>query len=212
MGQERHTRSLHEYWMIASRTRAFGIRHPCAERIQSRRQPSVRRRPQTRSPSLARARLLESFIRHHELHFVIGIVPLHVSRRLITAMPCGPSALNAREPPGCPQRLARCVAMWCDAQRRVVERCDAPRRAALPYRDVDKSYASHYPTFCADEVSPYPMLWKKWACRMVAARPTIGTPQTYGVPHRSTIRVSNLSSIDEPRRGPRRRNYALQPS
>jgi len=32
----------------------------------------------------------------------------------------------------CPQRLARCVAMWCDAQRRVVERCDAPRRAALP--------------------------------------------------------------------------------
>jgi hypothetical protein len=22
--------------------------------------------------------------------------------------------------------------MWCDAQRRVVERCDAPRRAALP--------------------------------------------------------------------------------
>ena len=31
-----------------------------------------------------------------------------------------------------PQRLARCVAMWCDAQRRVVERCDTPRRAALP--------------------------------------------------------------------------------
>jgi hypothetical protein len=47
-------------------------------------------------------------------------------------MSCGPSALNAREPPGRPQRLARCVAMWCDAQRRVVERCDAPRRAALP--------------------------------------------------------------------------------
>jgi hypothetical protein len=22
--------------------------------------------------------------------------------------------------------------MWCDAQRRVVERCDAPKRAALP--------------------------------------------------------------------------------
>ena len=33
---------------------------------------------------------------------------------------------------GCPQRFARCVAMWCDAQRRVVERCDAPRRVALP--------------------------------------------------------------------------------
>jgi hypothetical protein len=33
---------------------------------------------------------------------------------------------------GMSQRLARCVAMWCDAQRRVVERCDAPRRAALP--------------------------------------------------------------------------------
>ena len=42
------------------------------------------------------------------------------------------TALNAREPPGCPQRLTRCVAMWCDAQRRVAERCDAPRRAALP--------------------------------------------------------------------------------
>jgi hypothetical protein len=41
-------------------------------------------------------------------------------------------AKHAREPPGCPQRLARGVAMWCDAQRRVVERCDAPRRAALP--------------------------------------------------------------------------------
>jgi hypothetical protein len=48
----------------------------------------------------------------------------------------GISALNAREAPGCPRRLARCVAMWCDAQRRVVERCNAPgdepRRAALP--------------------------------------------------------------------------------
>jgi hypothetical protein len=33
---------------------------------------------------------------------------------------------------GISQRLARCVAMWCDAQRRVVERCDAPGRAALP--------------------------------------------------------------------------------
>src|ERR1700738_443837 len=44
----------------------------------------------------------------------------------------GVYALNARETPGCPQRLARCVAIWCDAQRRVVERCDAPRRAASP--------------------------------------------------------------------------------
>jgi hypothetical protein len=33
---------------------------------------------------------------------------------------------------GLPQRLKRCVAMWCDAQRRVEERCDAPRRVALP--------------------------------------------------------------------------------
>ena len=57
---------------------------------------------------------------------------LFMSRRLITAISCGPSPLSAREPPGCPQRLARCVAMWCDAQRRVVERCDAPRRVALP--------------------------------------------------------------------------------
>ena len=40
--------------------------------------------------------------------------------------------LNARDLPGCSRRLARCVAMWCDAQRRVVERCDAPKRAALP--------------------------------------------------------------------------------
>jgi hypothetical protein len=52
--------------------------------------------------------------------------------RAFAAMSCGPFALNAREPPGCPQRLTRCVAMWCDAQRRVVQRCDAPRRAALP--------------------------------------------------------------------------------
>ncbi len=33
---------------------------------------------------------------------------------------------------GLPQRLKRCVATWCDAQRRVVERCDAPTRIALP--------------------------------------------------------------------------------
>ena len=33
--------------------------------------------------------------------------------------------------------------MWCDAQRRVEERCDAPRRVTLPTGDVDKSYASH---------------------------------------------------------------------
>ena len=33
---------------------------------------------------------------------------------------------------GLPQRLKRCVAMWCDAQRRLAERCDAPRRVALP--------------------------------------------------------------------------------
>jgi hypothetical protein len=48
---------------------------------------------------------------------------------------------QTREPNGLPQRLKRCVAMWCDAQRRVEERCDAPKRVA--YRDVDKSYASH---------------------------------------------------------------------
>jgi hypothetical protein len=33
---------------------------------------------------------------------------------------------------GLPQRLKRCVAMCCDAQRRVAERYDAPRRVALP--------------------------------------------------------------------------------
>jgi hypothetical protein len=33
---------------------------------------------------------------------------------------------------GLPQRLKRCVAIWCDAQRRVAERYDAPRRVALP--------------------------------------------------------------------------------
>jgi len=33
---------------------------------------------------------------------------------------------------GLPQRLKRCVAMWCDAQRRVAEHCDAPKRVALP--------------------------------------------------------------------------------
>src|ERR1700722_19948109 len=41
---------------------------------------------------------------------------------------CAKSARAA----GYPQRFARCVAMWSDAQRRVVERCDAPRRVALP--------------------------------------------------------------------------------
>ena len=44
----------------------------------------------------------------------------------------GLSAATAQEPLGCSQRLALCVAMWCDAQRRVVERCGASRRAALP--------------------------------------------------------------------------------
>jgi hypothetical protein len=33
---------------------------------------------------------------------------------------------------GFPRRLKRCVAMLCDALRRVAERCDAPRRFALP--------------------------------------------------------------------------------
>src|SRR5260370_34938411 len=42
-----------------------------------------------------------------------------------------PSALNAGAA-GLPQRLKRCVAIWCDAQRRLAERCDAPRRVALP--------------------------------------------------------------------------------
>jgi hypothetical protein len=40
-------------------------------------------------------------------------------------------AIRARAA-GLPQRLKRCVAMWCDAQRRVAERCDAPKRVALP--------------------------------------------------------------------------------
>jgi hypothetical protein len=33
---------------------------------------------------------------------------------------------------GVSRRPERCVAMWSDAQRRVAEHCDAPRRAALP--------------------------------------------------------------------------------
>jgi len=41
------------------------------------------------------------------------------------------SAKRARAA-GLPQRLKRCVAMWCDAQRRMAERCDSPRRVALP--------------------------------------------------------------------------------
>ena len=78
----------------------------------------------------------------------IGVRSRHVAKRRVHPLACislhmtvsEPQTLeagtvrakHAREPPGCPQRLARCVAMWCDAQRRVVERCDAPRRAALP--------------------------------------------------------------------------------
>jgi hypothetical protein len=86
------------HWMIVSRTRAFGIIVILVHSDQSRRQPSVRPRPQT--------------------PYRLGATG-------------GLSAANAREPLGTSQRLARCVAMWCDAQRRVVERCAAPRRAAL---------------------------------------------------------------------------------
>jgi hypothetical protein len=46
------------------------------------------------------------------------------------------------EPPGCPQRLARCVAMWCDAQRRVGGTLRYAEARRVAYRDVDKSYAS----------------------------------------------------------------------
>jgi hypothetical protein len=43
---------------------------------------------------------------------------------------------------GAHRRLARCVAMWCDAaSREGMLRCAEARRVA--YRDVDKSYASH---------------------------------------------------------------------
>jgi hypothetical protein len=45
---------------------------------------------------------------------------------------------------GAHRRLARCVAMWCDAaSREGMLRCAEARRVA--YRDVDKSYASHRP-------------------------------------------------------------------
>jgi hypothetical protein len=56
---------------------------------------------------------------------------------------------QTREPNGLPQRLKRCVAMWCalrsDVVRRAASRggtlrCAEARRVA--YRDVDKSYAS----------------------------------------------------------------------
>jgi hypothetical protein len=50
------------------------------------------------------------------------------SHRRLRVTVCAKRARTA----GCPQRFARCVAIWCDAQRRVVERCDAPRRFALP--------------------------------------------------------------------------------
>ena len=42
------------------------------------------------------------------------------------------------EPPGCPQRLARCVAMWCDAQRRVGGTLRYAEARRVAYRDVDE--------------------------------------------------------------------------
>jgi hypothetical protein len=56
---------------------------------------------------------------------------LHMTVSEPQALRVSVRAIRARAA-GCPQRFARCVATWCDAQRRVVERCDAPRRVALP--------------------------------------------------------------------------------
>jgi hypothetical protein len=74
--------------------------------------------------------LLELFIRHHERHFVIGIVPLHVSEALCCDIMRIVPAKRARAAGISP--AAHALRSGCDAQRRVVERCDAPRRAALP--------------------------------------------------------------------------------
>jgi hypothetical protein len=50
------------------------------------------------------------------------------SHRRLRVPVCAKRARTA----GVPQRFARCVAMWCDALRRVVERCDAQTCVALP--------------------------------------------------------------------------------
>jgi hypothetical protein len=70
----------------------------------------------------------------------LACISIHMTVSVPRALEGRPSALNARAA-GLPQRLKRCVAIWCDAQRRGTLRCAEARRVAN--RDVDKSYASH---------------------------------------------------------------------
>jgi hypothetical protein len=63
--------------------------------------------------------------------YPLAYIWLHITVSEPRALEGSVRAKRARAA-GLPQRLKRCVAMWCDAQRRVAERCDAPRRVALP--------------------------------------------------------------------------------
>ena len=81
--------------------------------------------------ALADIGLRSRYVGRQRIH-PLACISLHMTVSEPQTLEAGPSAQSAREPPGCPQRHARCVAMWRDAQRRVVERCDAPRGAALP--------------------------------------------------------------------------------
>ena len=86
--------------------------------------------------------LLESFIRHHERHFVIGIVPLHVSEALCCDVMRIVPAKRARAAGISPAAHAlRSDVVRRAASRGGTLRCAKARRVA--YRDVDKSYASH---------------------------------------------------------------------
>jgi hypothetical protein len=51
------------------------------------------------------------------------------------------------------QRLARCVAMWCDAQRRMVERCDAP---AETIGEILRAFTPNAPPISETQAMPNP--------------------------------------------------------
>jgi len=99
--------------MIVTRTRAFGITVIFAARIQSRRQPSIRRSLSSAIPSRSHRRLRPT-----------------VRAKRARAAGMSPAA-----------RALRSDVVRRAASRGGTLRCAKARRVA--YRDVDESYASH---------------------------------------------------------------------
>ncbi len=55
------------------------------------------------------------------------------------------------------QRLARCVAMWCDGQRRVVERCDAPAETiCVTIGEILRAFTPNAPPISETQAMPNP--------------------------------------------------------